>query len=350
MLEIYKFFRMNKFNFLITSVSYVFGIIYNRGITLTLHSEGLVYNNQAEQLFINGLINPYPQRILTPLISAVVKINTQQLNLIFIFLFILIFNLYLKDLNKYLRLCLSLGLSTTMPIVFSMNFGGYPDVVSYTFFLLILFFIEKKYLPFILFFVLLLSREAFLVYFPFFVLYKTLKGNKNLLFNISGFFLSTLVYLVYYIFAFELASSSPGEVWDYSFYLSPLESNIFYWITDYKNNYLIGIFSSIKFLILLIFLLFFKIDLKEKFLLILFVMLTFSTSFVCGDLSRCFSPLIFCLILFPRTFKYSVNRHLFLFLLLLNIFSPKYYVWHGGNLNYLNNSRLHFFDILKLFS
>ena len=177
LLEIYKFFRRNKFNFLITSVSYVFGIIYNRGITLKIHSEGLIYNNQAEELFTNGLINPYPQRILAPLISAVLKINTQQLNLIFIFLFILIFNLYLKDLNKYLRLCLSLGLSTTMPIVFSMNFGGYPDVVSYTFFLLILFFIQKKYLPFILFFVLLLSREAFLVYFPFFVLYKTLKGN-----------------------------------------------------------------------------------------------------------------------------------------------------------------------------
>ena len=125
---------------MITLISYSIGVLYNRGITFQQHSEGIVYNNQAEELFLNGLINPYPQRILTPLISSILNINTQQLNLIFIFLFILIFNIYLNELNQYIRLCLSLGLSTTMPIIFSMNFGGYPDIVSYTIFLLILFF------------------------------------------------------------------------------------------------------------------------------------------------------------------------------------------------------------------
>ena len=248
MLKIYYSLVKNKANFVITLISYSIGVLYNRGITFQQHSEGIVYNNQAEELFLNGLINPYPQRILTPLISSILNINTQQLNLIFIFLFILIFNIYLNELNQYIRLCLSLGLSTTMPIIFSMNFGGYPDIVSYTIFLLILFFIDKKYVPYILFFLLLLSREAFIIYFPFFVFYKSLKGHNNIYLNLAGFATPTIIYFIYYFLAFKFASSSPGEVWDYSFYLTPLQTNFFYWITGYKENYLIGIFSTLKLL------------------------------------------------------------------------------------------------------
>ena len=61
------FYKKNIFiNFSIATFSYLVGIFYNRGITLELHSEGIIYNNQAQELFISGLINPYPQRILTP--------------------------------------------------------------------------------------------------------------------------------------------------------------------------------------------------------------------------------------------------------------------------------------------
>ena len=344
------FYKKNIFiKFSIATFSYLVGIFYNRGITLELHSEGIIYNNQAQELFISGLINPYPQRILTPFLANLLNITTQQLNLTFIFIFLLLINFYFNQISILTRLILSIAFVTTMPVIFSMNFGGYPDIVSYTIFILILFFIDKEYLPFILFLLLLLTREAFLIYLPFFIIYKSYKSKQNYIFNAFGFVIPTIIYFLYYLLAFKVASTTPGDVWDYSFYIQPLSSNIFYWIESYKLNYFVGIFSTSKFLIILILIVFIKLSAKQKAIYLIFIFLTLSTSLVCGDLSRCFSPLIFSLLLFPKQLKFKNFNTIVFILFCFNLVSPKYYVWHGGKLNYLNDSRLHFLDIFKLF-
>jgi len=340
----------HKHNFLVAIVSYFIGVFYNRGLTFNLHSEGLIYNEQAEKLLIDGLINPYPQRILTPLIASIFNLSTQHINLIFLFIFLLIFTIYINNLPFITKFILTCSISTTMPIIFSMNFGGYPDIVSYTIFLLILMFNQKKHLPFILFLLLLLSREAFIVYFPFFVLFKSLNDKNKFTFNFCGYLIATFVYLVYYYVSFKIAAGTSGEVWDYSFYLGPLKSNLFFWLENYSLNYFIGVFSSLKFLTFLLPIIFLRMNFRQKWLFILFIVLTMSTSLVCGDISRCFSPLLFCIILFPEILNFkSLNFTIFI-LFVLNIFSPKYYVWHGGKLNYLNDSRIHFLDIMKIFN
>ena len=192
-----------------------------------MHSEGVIYNNQAQELFISGLINPYPQRILAPLFASLLNITTQQLNLAFILIFLILINFYLNQINILTRLIFSIAFATTMPVIFSMNFGGYPDIVSYTIFILILFCIDKEYLPFILFLLLLLTREAYLVYLPFFIIYKSYKSKQNYVISAVGFVIPTIIYVLYYLLAFKLAVTTPGDVWDYSFYIQPLSSNIF---------------------------------------------------------------------------------------------------------------------------
>ena len=348
--NIFFFIQKQRSVFLISFISYIIGVTYNRKITFEIHSEGTIYNRQAEELFLNGLINPYPQRILTPLISRTLNINTQHLNLIFIFVFILVLNIYLKSLSNQTKLIFSLAISTTMPIIFSMNFGGYPDIVSYTIFLLIFLSIRKKYLPYIMFFFLLLTREAFLIYYPFLIIYKTLRSKDSIQNSLFGFSVAVIMYMIFYISAFKIAENSPGDIWNYSFYLEPLTKDLLFWIKNYRVNYFIGIFSSIKFLLLLLVIIFFQLDKKQKFLFLIFIFLTLSTSFVCGDLSRCFSPLIFAMILFPEKLEFKYMNLLTAFLFILNVISPKYYVWHGGKLNYLNDSRIHFFDIFKFFN
>lgn len=342
--------RQNIFsNFLIATISYTFGVIYNRGITFELHSEGIVYNKQAQEIFVNGLINPYPQRILTPFFSGLFNITTQHLNLVFIFVFLLLINFHLNKFSIFTRLIFSTSIATTMPVIFSMNYGGYPDIVSYTIFILIFIFIDKKYLPFILFLLLLLTREAYLIYLPFLIIYKSYKSKQTYIFNTIGFVLPSVIYILYYLIAFNFASTTPGEVWDYSFYLQPLSTNFFYWIESYKLNYFVGIFSTSKFLNVLLLIVFLKLNKQQKIIFVTFILLTLSTSFVCGDLSRCFSPLIFSLLLFPKALRFKNFNVIVLILFCFNLISPKYYVWHGGKLNYLNDSRLHFFDIFKLF-
>jgi hypothetical protein len=343
--------KNNISNFLITICAYSLGIFYNRGITLKLHSEGLIYNKQSQELFVSGLINPYPQRILTPFLSSILNLTTQELNLVFIFIFLFLVNFRLKEFNILTQIISSITFATTMPVIFSMNFGGYPDIVSYSIFILILIVIDKKYLPYILYLLLLLTREAFLVYLPFFILYKSFLSKQKFYISSIGFCVTTGIYFLYYLISFKLASSTPGEIWDYSFYLQPLvsSSNIFYWFEKFKLNYFIGIFSTSKFLIVLLLIVFLNLKIKQKLIYIFFILLTLSTSLVCGDISRCFSPLIFTLLLFPEALKIKNLNITLLILFCLNLISPKYYVWHGGKLNYLNDSRLHFLDIFKLF-
>jgi len=319
---------------LMSSSVVIFSIFINRSITLDTHSLGENLETYSK-IFpdTEGILQPH--RILLPLLGKVLNVDIQILNLVFYFLFILFLIQYLNDIKSYTNIILFIAsLCTTMVMQFHLNFGGYPDILSYLLLLLAYIYRKEKNLPYFFLFLALLAKETSAFAFPFFFFLKKVSKVKMIS--------ATLLYVPVYLYL------SVGA-YDSSFYLEPLRNDIFYWIRLNYDNILLGFFSSIKFLwIVIIYFCLKNINKKAIPIYLLFLGILFQCIFL-GDTTR-FVSFMFLVVIYA--FEYSnfkFSNLLYLSIIFLNIITPKYYVFskHGSvnNLLLVNNSKFEVFDI-----
>lgn len=318
---------------IINSVTIFFiSVFVNRGYSTTATSLGEDLQKLSDSLpNTQGFLQP--QRILLPLFGKIANINLQILNLIFVFLFIFFFYKFILEFSSNVfSFLLTSALSATMFIQFTLTYGGYPDILSYIFLLLVFQNKEKKIIPYVLFFLALLTKETVIFTIPFFLSLKEIKNGKIII--------SFFVYLPLY-FYLSNGTYSPN------YFVDLIRIDFLYFFKQSSENILIGYFSSIKFLWLYILI---NIWLyKDKILIpFLFLNLGIFTQFFLGGDSTRFVSFIFLifLIIAENMNKEKINylKYLLVFVLLLNTFTPKYYVYAYGQLTIPNESRLHFID------
>ena len=155
---------------LMSSSVIIFSIFINRSITLDTHSLGENLETYSK-IFpdTEGILQPH--RILLPLLGKVLSVDIQILNLVFYFLFFLFMIQYLNDIKSYTNIILFIAsLCTTMVMQFHLNFGGYPDILSYLLLLLAYIYRKEKNLPYFFLFWHISKRDLHL--FPFFFFLK----------------------------------------------------------------------------------------------------------------------------------------------------------------------------------
>tara|TARA_Y100000591_G_C21773455_1_gene666871 strand:- start:183 stop:1265 length:1083 start_codon:yes stop_codon:yes gene_type:complete len=327
-------------------VAFVFGIFINRGISTSVTSLGLYYQ-ELSQTLPNFEGTRFPQRILLPLLSFITNLDVQILNIIFLFLFLLSVDYYFqKKLDFLLRFLYLIGLSTTMVFQFTIIYGGYPDILS-----LLLYVFALKNLDnhkcYLYLFLNLLTREAAIVMLPIFFL---IKGNENFINKLKNFTLLVIIYLPIY-FYFEQSDSIDSNGWE--FYLLPLQDDLFFWFNKSSEFYWLGLFSSVKFFLILIP---FIIKSFNDILLLIISIFCINIQFIVsgGDNTRYWLLLIIPIIYltFHNLDSNKVMKSFFVLIIILNIITPKYYVfsdaYEGSMYVRPNDSRIHFFDIQNL--
>ncbi len=328
MLKIKKSLILSFFTGLII---FLFSVFINRGITTSSVSLGFDL-----QMLSNSLPNTegflQPQRILLPVLGRLFNLDLQLVNIFTAVLFLIclfMFNLKYSDYNfAFLIVCC---LSTTMVFQFTLIYGGYPDILSYLFLALAFFNKDKNTLPYFLFFLALLTKETVIFTLPFFM-------TLNL--NLKKLLLTVVSYLPIYFYL------SQG-VYSPNYFLDLILEDYLYFFKQSTENIFIGYFSAIKFLWFFIFIAIWMnkdINLKPLVYLNLGIFIQF---FLGGDTTR-FVSFIFLAILYivENSSKDSFKKLkvILIFILVLNIFTPKYYVFAYGELVIPNESRLHFLN------
>ena len=319
---------------LMSSSVVIFSIFINRSITLDTHSLGENLETYSK-IFpdTEGILQPH--RILLPLLGKVLNVDIQILNLVFYFLFILFLIQYLNDIKSYTNIILFIAsLCTTMVMQFHLNFGGYPDILSYLLLLLAYIYRKEKNLPYFFLFLALLAKETSAFAFPFFFFLKKVSKVKMVS--------ATLLYVPVYLY-FSVGT------YDSSFYLEPLRDDIFYWIRLNYDNILLGFFSSIKFLwIVIIYFCLKNFNKKAIPIYLLFLGILFQCIFL-GDTTRFVSFMFLGVIYAFEYSNFKFSNFLYLSIIFLNIITPKYYVFAKNgkvnNLLLLNNNKVEVFDI-----
>jgi hypothetical protein len=319
---------------LISLSVFIFSIFINRSFTLDTHALGENLQTYSK-IFpdTEGILQPH--RILLPILGKVLNTDIQILNLIFYFLFIFSLIQYLNNIKSYTNIILFVAsLSTTMVMQFHLNFGGYPDILSYLLLLLAYIYRNEKNLPYFFLFFALLAKETSAFAFPFFFMLNKVSKLKMIS--------TTLLYLPVYLY-FSVGT------YDSSFYLEPVRNDIFYWIRLNYDNILLGFFSSIKFLwIVIIYFCFRNINKKSIPVYFLILGILFQCIFL-GDTTRFVSFMFLGVVYIFEHSNLKFSNLLYSFITLLNIITPKYYVYakngKDNNLLLLNNNRLEVFDI-----
>lgn len=325
--------KVNIRDCVLSLILFSFGTFINRSITTDSHSLGENMKIYSEIFPANdGILQPH--RFLLPLFGKVLNIDIQILNIIFLYVFILCCLIYLKNFNNHLTVLFFLaGFCSTMIFQFHINFGGYPDILSYLFLLLAYIFKEKKYFPYIMFLFALFTKETVIFTILFFLSLKNISKLKIIF--------VTILYLPVYFF------TSTG-VFNWEFYFNPLDNNILYWITQNSNYFLLGIFSSIKYFWFLLIYFVFKEKFNKSTYPIIFLLIGISFQFLlAGDITRLSSFIFLGIIYIMEKQKFKkVNASLIL-IAFLNVITVKYYVFEPGMLSIINESKLSFFDIFE---
>jgi hypothetical protein len=349
--QIKKLFDKYFINNLITTIFvFSFGVFINRGLSIEPISLG-VYFDELSMMLPEVSNHRFPQRILLPLISYLTGINVQILNIIILFVFIFsISNYLLIKQSGTISFFVTLMVATTMVFQFHIIYGGYPDALS-----LLLYFLaikntdSKKFYFFV--FLSLLTREAALVMFPVLYLIKIRNNKKeNVFFNLVFLI---IIYLPIYFLLQQGGNENNANGWE--FYLIPLIEDPLFWFNKSTDFYWLGLFSALKFLLLLIPLI---IKSKKDLLLIVVSLLCVNIQFLVsgGDNTRYW--LIFVI---PILYLVSINLKesntvlaIASLVVFLNIITPKYYVftdaYAGGVYVTPNNSKIHIFDIYAFFN
>lgn len=315
------------FSFFVALSGLLFSLFLNRGYAIIESVVGTEYKNimSSENLVDYGRLG---HRILTPFLSKIFDdIFLFNIFVIVIWLFYISYNLYEKY-DKLTLLFLIYGLSSAQAVIFTFNFGYYPDPLTVLLSTIALFNLENNILFVFLGFLNLINNEVGLFILLFLVLVSKYKIKKIQLTGLIVFF-----YLIYrYMINFYIENDSSGI----PTYINELK--------NFNLNFfmLFGLFSGLKFLII------FLVSTEQQrsiFIFLVFYILIPLNMAV--DYTRYGSLLIVLIIwvLNNQSFKYIKNiRAVALIVLILNIITPKYYIW-GDQLTYLRDSKLHFLDI-----
>ena len=328
-----KNFKFNLLDEILILIIFIFSILINRSVTLDAHSLGLSMQAYSE-IFPNTQDILQPQRILLPLIGYLIKINLQIINIFVTYCFLnILYKHILKFQSRVITYLLCASLSATMVVQFHYNFGSYPDILCY--FLLLLTFINKERTnaPYIFFFLALLTKETAIFTALFFLAIKNISKIKIIL--SCSFYLPIYLYL------------NTGA-YDLSHYLAPLQSDIMHWFNQSKPYLLIGYFSSLKFLWIIVILYILR-DFKNSYPIILLI-IGISLQFMFGgDTTRFVSFIFLGLIFVIENFKFDKFLFLNIIILFLNIITVKYYVFAYGEMIILNESRISFLNFFEIF-
>ena len=326
--------RKAKFFSLInTIILFLFFIFVNRGVSLNATSLGLNLQELSDSLpRINGFLQPH--RILLPILGRITGVELQMLNIVFLFLFlggVYFFILHFTN-HKFTFLFIAC-LGSTMVVQFTLIYGGYPDILCYLFLFLTFKYKDKNYLPYILFFLALLVKETAIFTILFFFCLKDINKRKIII--------SFITYLPIY-FLLSKGAYSPN------YFLDLILNDPLYFFNQSKEKIILGYFSSVKFLwafLIVLIILNKNIDLKPIFYLNMGIFLQF---FLGGDTTRFVSFIFLGFLYMIENIKIK-NIHklsnILVLVLIVNIFTPKYYVFAYGELTIPNESRLHFIDL-----
>ena len=318
--------------FIVPTLLILFAVFVNRNITFESHSLGLSLQYYSS-IFPSSEGVLQPHRILLPFLGHIFNLDLQILNLFILFAFLSVLFNYLQKIrsfNEALFICLCL--CTGMFVQFHLNFGGYPDILSYLLLLLAYLYKEKPIVPYLLLFFALLVKET--VIFTFLFYFSLRQISKLKVVAIVLFFIPIYLYLA-------------DGVFNLSFYIEPIKSNLFYWFSQSSSYFLLGAFSTIKFMWIVIFLFIYKnINISMP---LFFLLLGISSQFILGgDTTRFFSFIFLGLIYIYDNFDIKYFQMLHIAILIGNIITKKYYVFAFGEMTIINESRLSPLDIYEI--
>lgn len=327
---------MHRKNSLITAVTtaaliFLFSIFVNRNITTSSTSLGQNLQELSNSIpNIEGFLQP--QRILLPLLGKILNLDIQIINILCIFIFLIILYFYfIQKTNFKVTVLLLASISTTMVVQFTLIYGGYPDILSYL--LLTIVFIKKdrNLIPYVIFFLALLTKETVIFTIPFFM---------SLNMNIKKLTITSISYLPVYLFL------SKG-VYSPNYFIDLILKDKLYFFKLSKENIIIGYFSSLKFLWLVVFLIVLFDKRINKLPIVALNIGVFSQFFLGGDTTRLTSFLFLLLLYIVENYDFKNFKQVenaLVFILLLNIFTPKYYVYAYGELTIPNQTKLTFIN------
>lgn len=324
---------LNIFKYLfVPQLIFYISIRNNKGFTLDAHSLGKnlqYYSN----IFPEKDLVFQPQRVLLPLLGKIFNVDIQVINIIILLILnFLIFNFLQKKVTLTSTILFLLCLNFTMFFQFHINFGGYPDILSYFFLFITYTYRRKKLIPYIAFFFALLTKETVVFTIFFYLSLKEISKFK--------FFSTVILYLPIY-FTLSIGKFGP------SFYIEPIITDILYWLKIYNNNLIIGIFSSVKFLWLLIIYYFVtKPSFKSLPVYLLLGGIILQFIFSAADTTR-FASFIFLGLIYLFEEPPKKLEPILFFIFILNTITPKYYVYAGVNDNLLVLNQMNY-EILNL--
>ena len=218
---------------LISISTLIFGLVINRGFLPI----GSIVGSEYEFIRSSSNFSTYGRlghRLLTPFLSKIFP-DIQSFNIFVLFLILVLINY--KNSEKfelYPIFLFSLSISTTMSILFTLNFVNYPDPMSIFIFLLLFFNFENKFLNLFFTFLLLINNEVGLFLLPILFLYfsPTIK-------RLTPLVVSIFLYLIYRSFIESLVNNKSSSINTYLEELYKLELNFFI---------IFGFFTGLKFL------------------------------------------------------------------------------------------------------
>ena len=326
--------RLKVSNEISILVIFIFSIFVNRSLTFDVHSLGLSMQAFSE-IFPNTENILQPHRVFLPLIGYITKIHLQLINIFVTYCFLnILYKHILKFQSRTITNLLLASLSTTMVIQFHYNFGGYPDILCYFFLLLAFINKEKNVYPYIFFFIALLTKETAIFTALFFLTLKNFSKIKLVF--------TCVLYLPIYLYL------NTGS-YNLEHYLTPLQSDLMYWVNQSKPFIVTGYFSSIKFFWVIVILYIFR-DFRNSYPVVLLIIGISLQFMLGGDTTRFVSFMFLGLIFVVEKLKMDKFLFLNIFILFLNIVTAKYYVFAYGEMIILNESRLSFLNFFEIFN
>lgn len=315
------------FSIALSLLGIVFSLFVNRGYMIIESIVGSEYKNimSSDTIMDYGRLG---HRILTPLLSKIFDdIFVFNIVVLVIWLFYITYHLFEKY-EKMTLVLLILGFASTQVILFTFNFAYYPDPLTVLLATVALFNLENNTLFIFLGFINLINNEVGLFVLLFLVFIANDKIKK-----IKISVLVVILYLAYrYIIDLYIKNDSSGI----PTYIDELK--------DFNLNFfmLFGLFSGLKFL--MVFLISSKKQLHILIFLVFYILIPLNMAV---DYTRYGSLLVVIVLWVLNTESFQFNKNIkviALIVLILNIVTPKYYIW-GDQLTYLRDSKLHFLDI-----
>lgn len=315
------------FSLLISFFGLLMSLFVNRGYFIIDSIVGSEYMNIMSSNNFQDF-GRLGHRVLTPMLSKIFNdIFIFNIVILAFLLFYITYNFYEKY-DKVTLVLLVFSITTTQVVLFTLNFGYYPDPLTILLAVIAMFNLEKNSIFIFTGFLTLINNEIGI-----FILFFLVLVSKDVARRLKTFSLVVLLYLFYRYFINLLIINEASGIPTYLNELLDFELN-FYMI--------FGIFSGLKFLT--IFLLSSKKQSTVLVFLIFYILIPLNMAV---DYTRYGTLLIIMIlwVLYNDYFLYKKNiKIIALIVVILNIVTPKYYIW-DDQITYLRDSKLHFLDV-----